>query len=32
MIRRGRRPIYDEFLATVQPDEAMRRFLHQWGG
>lgn len=25
-------PLYDAFLARVQPDEAMRRFLHQWGG
>lgn len=25
-------PNYDAFIATVQPDEAMRRFLHQWGG
>ena len=25
-------PIYDGFLTTVQPDEKMRRFLHQWGG
>lgn len=24
--------VYDGFLATVQPDEAIRRFLHQWGG
>ncbi|MEH3046492.1 phage/plasmid primase, P4 family [Sphingomonas adhaesiva] len=24
--------VYDDFLATVQPDEKMRRFLHQWGG
>lgn len=23
---------YDGFLETVQPDPAMRRFLHQWGG
>lgn len=23
---------YDAFLSVVQPDEAMRRFLHQWGG
>lgn len=23
---------YDKFFAEVQPDEAMRRFLHQWGG
>lgn len=25
-------PIYDHFLADVQPIAAMRRFLHQWGG
>jgi putative DNA primase/helicase len=25
-------PVYDDFMATVQPDEPMRRFLHQWGG
>ena len=25
-------PAYDGFIASVQPDEAMRRFLHQWGG
>jgi P4 family phage/plasmid primase-like protien len=25
-------PVYDAFMATVQPDEAMRRFLLQWGG
>jgi putative DNA primase/helicase len=24
--------LYDRFLAEVQPDETMRRFLHQWGG
>ncbi|WP_288413819.1 phage/plasmid primase, P4 family [uncultured Novosphingobium sp.] len=23
---------YDKFIHSVQPDEAMRRFLHQWGG
>lgn len=23
---------YDAFLGRVQPDAAMRRFLHQWGG
>jgi putative DNA primase/helicase len=23
---------YDTFLARVQPDEHMRRFIHQWGG
>lgn len=25
-------PEYDAFIERVQPDEAMRRFLHQWGG
>jgi len=25
-------PDYDGFLSTVQPDESVRRFLHQWGG
>jgi putative DNA primase/helicase len=25
-------PVYDQFLAEVQPDERMRRFLHQWAG
>ncbi|MEG8021813.1 hypothetical protein [Sphingomonas aerolata] len=25
-------PDYDSFLAVVQPDDKMRRFLHQWGG
>lgn len=25
-------PLYDAFLARVQPEPAMRRFLHQWGG
>ena len=25
-------PEYDKFLSRVQPDQAMRRFLHQWGG
>lgn len=25
-------PAYDAFIARVQPDAAMRRFLHQWGG
>nr|WP_276588912.1 MULTISPECIES: phage/plasmid primase, P4 family [unclassified Sphingomonas] len=25
-------PVYDRFLARVQPAEDMRRFLHQWGG
>ncbi|MBY9062315.1 bifunctional DNA primase/polymerase [Sphingomonas yunnanensis] len=24
--------VYDSFLEDVQPDEKMRRFLHQWGG
>ncbi len=24
--------VYDAFLAVVQPDDKMRRFLHQWGG
>ncbi len=24
--------VYEDFLATVQPDPKMRRFLHQWGG
>lgn len=24
--------VYDGFLAVVQPDDKMRRFLHQWGG
>lgn len=24
--------VYDAFLKTVQPDDATRRFLHQWGG
>lgn len=28
----ARCPIYDEFLDFVQPDDAARRFLHQWGG
>jgi putative DNA primase/helicase len=28
----ARSPDYDGFLAVVQPDEKMRRFLHQWGG
>lgn len=23
---------YDQFVARVQPEDAMRRFLHQWGG
>lgn len=25
-------PVYDGFLAAVQPKDGMRRFLHQWGG
>lgn len=25
-------PTYETFICTVQPDEDMRRFLHQWGG
>jgi putative DNA primase/helicase len=25
-------PVYDRFLARVQPADDMRRFLHQWGG
>jgi putative DNA primase/helicase len=25
-------PTYDRFLEDVQPDQKMRRFLHQWGG
>jgi putative DNA primase/helicase len=25
-------PIYDEFIAYVQPNADIRRFLHQWGG
>lgn len=25
-------PEYDAFMARVQPDETMRRFIHQWGG
>lgn len=25
-------PVYDGFLVVVQPDNGMRRFLHQWGG
>lgn len=28
----ARCPAYDSFLARVQPDETMRRFIHQWGG
>lgn len=29
---RAQCPDYDAFLARVQPDEHMRRFIHQWGG
>lgn len=25
-------PVYDSFIERVQPDAAMRRFIHQWGG
>lgn len=25
-------PEYDAFIVRMQPDEAMRRFIHQWGG
>ncbi|PKB19644.1 putative DNA primase/helicase [Novosphingobium kunmingense] len=25
-------PEYDAFIERVQPDETMRRFVHQWGG
>lgn len=25
-------PIYDDMFAWAQPDAAMRRYLHQWGG
>ncbi len=25
-------PAYDAFIARVQPEETMRRFIHQWGG
>ncbi|MBX7496778.1 hypothetical protein K3172_13005 [Qipengyuania sp. 6B39] len=25
-------PTYDAFIDRVQPDAAMRRFIHQWGG
>ncbi|MBB3034039.1 DNA primase family protein [Alteriqipengyuania lutimaris] len=25
-------PVYDAFILRVQPDAAMRRFIHQWGG
>jgi putative DNA primase/helicase len=28
----ARSPIYDGFLARVQPDPAMQRHLHAWGG
>lgn len=29
---RARCEAYDTFIARVQPDATMRRFLHQWGG
>ena len=29
---RSRSPVYDAFMAGVQPDPAMRRFIAQWGG
>lgn len=29
---RARSPVYDAFMATVQPDLVMRRFIAQWGG
>lgn len=29
---KAKSPVYDAFMQTVQPDEAMRRFLLQWGG
>ena len=29
---RAESPVYDGFIARVQPDGAMRRFIHQWGG
>lgn len=29
---KAKAPIYDGFLDKVQPDETMRRFLHQWAG
>lgn len=25
-------PAYDAFIERTQPDDAMRRFIHQWGG
>lgn len=28
----ARAPVYDGFLARVQPDAGMRRFLHAWAG
>lgn len=28
----ARSPIYDGFFAWAQPDEGMRRYLHQWAG
>lgn len=30
--RNARSPVYEEFLAVVQPKPEMRRFLAQWGG
>lgn len=30
--RQAKCPGYDAFIAKVQPDEADRRFIHQWGG
>ncbi len=29
---KARSPVYEDFLATVQPKPEMRRFLAQWGG
>lgn len=29
---KAKSPVYDAFMATVQPDAAMRRFIAQWGG
>jgi P4 family phage/plasmid primase-like protien len=29
---KAKSPVYDAFMAKVQPDDAMRRFLLQWGG
>lgn len=29
---KARAPIYDAFLDKMQPDDTMRRFLHQWAG